>query len=114
MEYEKIILELLVRIKTLEEEVSRLGAIVEANNTKQPGTSEIVEYVISLKRQAKERGEPFLVLKANDVHKKLKLTSRMPAVCNAMKKCMLPNDEIIHETASGFSSTFEVKYNIIE
>ena len=110
MEYEKLLLDLLVRVKTLEEQVEQMRDLLQEKNTKQAGTAQIKEYIQSLKIQAKSNAEPHLVLKANDIHKQLKLISRMPAVCNAMKQCMENGDEILHETASGFSSTFEIKY----
>lgn len=110
MEYEKIILELLVRVKTLEEQVAALQEGIQGKTEKQLGTKDIKAYICSLKNEAKEYGQKSLVLKANDIHKQLRLKSRMPAVCNAMKYCMEDGDEILHETASGFSSTFEVKY----
>ena len=110
MEYEKILLDLIVRVKELEEQVAVLKHSVSEKNIKQPGTLEIKEHICALKKQATVRGDSFIVLKANDIHKQMKLTSRMPAVCNAMKQCMENGDEILHETASGFSSTFEIKY----
>lgn len=110
MEYEKIILELLVRVKTLEEQVERLSVLANEKSAKQPGMREIKAYIRTLMARARENGEVCLILKANDIHKQMQLTSRMPAVCNAMKQCMTAKDEILHETASGFSSTFEVKY----
>lgn len=111
MEYEKIIVELLSRIKTLEEKVEELSAEKDKEKRK-VGTAEIKEYINSLKKEALAMGKKFIILKANDIHKHLKLHSRMPAVCNAMKQCMRENDTILHMTASGFSSTFEVKYSV--
>ncbi|MBE6592877.1 MAG: hypothetical protein E7642_02675 [Ruminococcaceae bacterium] len=112
MEYEKIILELLMRVKTLEERVEELSNQSSVPAKKQPGTADIREYIEAQKNIAKEKGFSFLVLKANDIHKEMNLKSRMPAVCNAMKQCMNPGDIIVHETASGFSSTYEIKYRI--
>ena len=112
MEYEKIILDLLVRVKTLEEKVEELTNPKKESESKQPGTSEIRAYIIDQKCRALEKGLTYIVLKANDIHKAMKLKSRMPAVCNAMKQCMNPGDTILHETTSGFSSTYEIKYKI--
>ena len=102
MEYEKIILDLLIRVKTLEEK----------NSKKQLGTAEIKQYILELKERAAEKGLSQINLKANDIHKALGLKSRMPAVCNAMKQCMTPGDVVLHETASGFSSTYEIQYKV--
>ena len=94
MEYEKIILDLLVRVKTLEEDVEELKSVIKEKNLKQPGTLEIKEFIFSLQQKAKDEGKKCIILKANDIHKQMKLTSRMPAVCNAMKQCMNYNDEM--------------------
>lgn len=112
MEYEKIILDLLIRVKTLEEKVELLSTERKGDNKKQTGTAEIKKYIMELKQKAMEKGLSHINLKANDIHKALGLKSRMPAVCNAMKQCMNPDDIILHETASGFSSTYEIQYNI--
>ena len=110
MEYDKIILELLMRVKVLEEKVEILSSQNAATPVKQASTSEIKAYIISLKQDAKDRALPFLVIKANDIHKTMGLKSRMPAVCNAMKQCMNVDDIVLYETASGFSSTYTIKY----
>ena len=112
MEYEKIILELLMRVKVLEEKVESLSSPDIATPIKQAGTSEIKAYIMSLKQDAKDRALPFLVIKANDIHKAMGLKSRMPAVCNAMKQCMNADDIVLYETASGFSSTYTIRYTL--
>ena len=112
MEYEKIILDLLIRVKTLEEKVEQLSNGQKEHSNKQPGTAEIKQYILELKQNAMKNGLSQIDLKANDIHKALELKSRMPAVCNAMKQCMKPGDTVLHETASGFSSTYEIRYKI--
>ena len=114
MEYDKIILELLMRVKVLEEKVELLSSQDVVTPVKQAGTSEIKAYIMSLKQDAKNRGLPFLVIKANDIHKAMGLKSRMPAVCNAMKQCMNTDDIVLYETASGFSSTYTIRYILSE
>jgi len=112
MEYEKIILDLLVRVKTLEEQVAQLSVDRNVNTKKQAGTVEIKQYILEQKHRAQEHGLSCLNLRANDIHKAMGLKSRMPAVCNAMKQSMEPGDVVLHETASGFSSTYEIRYHI--
>lgn len=112
MEYEKIILDLLIRVKSLEEKVEQLFPVEKKNGRKQLGTAEIKQYILELKERAAEKGLSQINLKANDIHKALGLKSRMPAVCNAMKQCMTPGDVVLHETASGFSSTYEIQYKV--
>lgn len=112
MEYEKILLELLMRVQTLEEKLAAITKQEDMPSEKQPGTSKIKQYILKLKQSAAQQGLSALDLVANDIHKALKLKSRMPAVCNAMKQCMNPGDTVLHETASGFSSTYSVRYKL--
>lgn len=118
MNYDAIILEMLSRIQVLEQKVKLLTATQEQlegqqspeNTEKQIGTKDVYTYIKRLMQSAFEKGEESLVLKANDVHKSLKLKNRMPLVCNAMRQCMNAGDKVIYETPSGYSSTLEIKY----
>lgn len=121
MNYDRIILEMLERIQTLEEEMKILKNSKENLEERCDGinvpstkgqTKMVRKYIQSLKSDAKERGLDNIVLVANDIHKSLNLKNRMPIICNAMKQCMGDYDEIAHETPSGYSSTFSVKYYI--
>ena len=109
--YEKIILELLMRVQNLEKQVEQLKKGNQIQE-KQIGTAEIKAYINSLKESTFLSGKEHLIVKANDIHKALNLHSRMPAVCTAMRQCMNLNDVVLHETPSGFSSTFEIKYTL--
>ncbi len=123
MNYDSIIVEMLARIQALEEQVKALsegGYTVAISGTanmetakKKITTADIRDYIEKLKCEAKENGENFLVIKANDIHKRLKMKNRIPMVVNAMRQCMGQGDEILHDTPSGQSSTIEIKYNII-
>lgn len=121
MNYEKIIVELLSRIQTLEEKVDILmsnqstGNDLKANdvnitNVVKLKTKDIRDYIESQKVQAKSNGEEFLVLRASDIHRINRLRNAMPMVCNAMRQCMGENDIVLHETPSGYSSSLEIKY----
>ncbi len=124
MNYDRIILEMLERIQTLEEEMKILKNSMESSakhndftdthsilKESSGGQTEMVrQYIQKLKADARERGLDSIVLVANDIHKNLNLKNKMPIVCNAMKQCMGSNDMIAHETPSGYSSTFSVKY----
>ena len=119
MNYDRIILEMLGRIQTLEEEMKILKNSKEyfeercdgINLPSTKGQTEMArQYIQKLKADAKERGLDSIVLVASDIHKSLNLKNRMPIICNAMKQCMGDYDEITHETPSGYSSTFSVKY----
>ena len=110
MDYEKIILELLSRIQVLEEKVDRLTQHKEEKS--HVTTSDICNYINSLKSQAKENGKINIVLIARDIHKELNLKSRFPMVCNAMRQCMNTNDNILFQPPKGNSSTLEIEYKL--
>ncbi|NLB81534.1 MAG: hypothetical protein GX800_08005, partial [Clostridiaceae bacterium] len=113
MNHESVILEMLSRIQCLEEQVKLLSEKLsqQANynesseTTTKLGTKDICKYIKSLINDTQDKDSPFVILKANDIHRNLNLKNRMPMVCNAMKQCMGANDEVLHETPSGYSST---------
>lgn len=121
MNYEKIIVELLARIQTLEEKVDMLmkdkstGSVPVTheelvNNVVKVKTKDIRDFIEAQKIEAKNRGEEFIVLRASDLHRINRLRNGMPIVCNAMRQCMRENDEVLHQTPSGYSSSLEIKY----
>ena len=121
MNYEKIIVELLARIQTLEEKVDMLmndkstgsGSVTHeetVNNVVKVKTKDIRDFIEAQKMEAKNRGEEFIVLRASDLHRINRLKNAMPMVCNAMRQCMEENDIVLHETPSGYSSSLEIKY----
>lgn len=136
MNYETVILEMLTRIQALEKQVEWLskssdervevqaksideGKIesikksIEDSYTKsivKIGTIEIRNYIEELKKEAIKDRKNSIVLIANDIHKSLNLKNSMPQVCNAMRQKMGPDDKVLHETPSGYSSTLEIEY----
>ena len=113
MNYEKIIVELLGRIQVLEEQVAELmKEKVLDQETNKISTDDIRQYIIELKKSAKESGKKFIVLKSGNIHKVLKLKSAMPQVCNAMRQSMNEGDVVLHTTPSGNSSTIEIQYYV--
>ena len=114
MNYEKIIIELLGRIQTLEEKVEIL--MEEKNKDKKEAikisTDDIRRYIHDLKAESKSNGKEFIILISGDIHKKLNLKSAMPQVCNAMMQSMNEGDTVLHTTPSGMSSTIEIKYYV--
>ncbi len=114
MNYDTIILEMLTRIQNLEQQVEALKAKQEqsesGNDMQKIGTNDVRAYIKRLMKTACENREEYIILRANDIHNRLKLKNRMPLVCNAMRQCMKEQDEVIHETPSGYSSTLEIKY----
>ena len=113
MEYEKVILELLGRIQTLEEQVSVLMS--QQENGKEENkmtTGEIREYIMEQKRIAKESGKTELVLRSGDIHNDLELKHCHPPVCNAMRQCMNSGDVILYQPPKGNGTTLQIKYNV--
>ena len=121
MNYEKIIVELLARIQSLEEKVDMLmnDKSIESTpatheeivkNVVKVRTKDIREYIEAQRVDAKNRGEEFIILRASDLHRINRLRNGMSMVCNAMRQCMRENDEILHQTPSGYSSSLEIKY----
>ncbi len=110
MDYEKIILELLGRIQVLEEKVD----ILTKKEEEKPSitTNDICKYIKDLKVLAKEEGKRSVILISRDIHRQLKLKSRFPMVCNAMRQCMEENDNIIFQPPKGNSSTLEIEYKL--
>ena len=113
MNYEKVILELLGRIQTLEEQVATLMSKQESGKEENKmTTTEIKEYIEEQKRAAKEMGKTEIVLKSGDVHNDLGLKQRHPQVCNAMRQCMNSGDVILYQPPKGNGTTLQIKYNV--
>ena len=115
MNYDKIIIELLDRIKTLEGRVDALekdkinyGVRQERKRIK--FTDEVKEYIGKMKRQAAERGEKELICICNDIQKHFGVSNRAPSVCDAMYACLSDGDEILSAPPSKHSTTVKIKY----
>ncbi len=120
MNYDTVLLELLSRVQSLEEQVATLnkkcgGTVTadgESNMTedKKVTTTDIKNYIDELKVAARAEGKSYIVLVARDINNELQLKQRYPMVCNAMRQSMTSKDEIVFSPASGYSSTLEIKY----
>ena len=116
MNYDTIIVEMLSRIQALEEKVKRLeegeNHVSESEQEIKAKTNmeAIRDYISTIKEQTRSKGETFVILTAREIHGALKLKSRYPMVCNAMKQTMKTNDEVLFSPPSGYSSTLEIKY----
>ncbi len=127
MDYDRIILELLDRIKTLEDEVNALKEKVGnvENNTSnevqvtpiiskpQRGTytDQVKEFINNKLIKAKNEGFTSVILIASDIAKGINLKNRFPLICNAMRSSDFKY-EVVYETPSGYSSTLKIKYYI--
>ena len=113
MNYEKVILELLGRIQTLEEQVATLMSKQESGKEEtKMTTTEIKAYIEEQKRIAKDTGKTELVLKSGEVHNDLELKQRHPQVCNAMRQCMKSEDVILYQPPKGNGTTLQIKYKL--
>ncbi len=112
MDYDKIILELLSRIQTLEDQMSVLMQDRQnAQEAKKKVTmDEIRDHIMGLKSGARARGEESIILVAREIHNELGLTQRYPMVCKAMRDCMRAGDEILFQPPKENSSTVKIKY----
>lgn len=113
MDYDAIIIEVLTRIKTLEDKVVKIEAeqaIKTPENTAKISTNDIRAYINNLKKMSADKGDKTLILTARDIHDALHLKERYPMVCNAMRQAMSQCDEIMYSPQSGFSSTLKIKY----
>lgn len=119
MDYDKIILELLDRIKALEEKVSNLengNSHITKPNTDNDKTVSLVDraktYIQGCKRMSFESGYDNVILRCSDIQKDLRVSNRVPSICMAMRDCMQPNDVVLEEPPSGFSTRLTIKYDL--
>ena len=115
MEYEKIIIELLGRIQTLEEQVAVLmeqQPHEEEKVEEKMTTDDIRSYIQEQKEIAKLAGKSELVLRSGDVHNDLGLKQRHPQVCNAMRSCMNSGDVILYQPPKGNGTTLRIQYKL--
>lgn len=111
MNYDSILIELLVRVKTLEDQMQLLqGRNLNNEPEEKTTTDDIYDYVMRQKERALECGDESIVLRAGDVEKAVGLKNRTVMVVNAMKKAMQEGDRIISSPPGGFSTTFMVEY----
>ncbi len=118
MDYDKIILELLDRIKTLEEKVANL----ENGNTVQMMKPTIEnerglslvdrakKYIQDCKQLSQKSGNDSIILICGDIQKHLGVSNRVPSICMAMRDCMQPGDVVLEEPPSGLSTRLTIQY----
>jgi len=66
-----------------------------------------------LRRQlahAQNAGLPYIDIKAGDLHKDVKGQARVPLLCHVMRKLMESGDRVLHEPASGQSTSVVIRY----
>jgi len=73
-------------------------------------TAEIAEHINQKLKHAKQLGYEYLDVVSGDIHCELHLTNYMPSVCAAMRKIKQPQDQVLHTTPSGNSSTIKFRY----
>ena len=116
MDYDKIILELLDRIKTLEEKVAILENQPNNKTSFAPSvrgvglTEQARNYINDMKSKARQEGKTEITLLCNDIQKALGVVNRPDGICTAMYDCMGGNDEVLSAPPSGKSTTVLIKY----
>ena len=115
MDYEKIIIELLSRIQTLEGQVAILMEKQTPSQEKEGEkmtTNDIREYIQEQKKIAKLAGKTELILRSGDIHNDLGLKQSHPPVCNAMRSCMNLEDIILYQPPKGNGTTLRILYKL--
>ena len=91
---------------------SSIRKVNETKGSKGTTTEDIRQYIENILQKAKLQGKDHIDLVSGDIHKQLGLKNSYPQVCNAMYKKMIPGDEVLHTTSSGYSSTIKIRYYI--
>ncbi len=73
-------------------------------------TEDIRDYIRKKMTSAKEHGLTYIDLKSGELHRELNLDNRIPMVCRAMVSLGNCSYEILHDTASGKSSSKLIRY----
>lgn len=73
-------------------------------------TAQIKDFIKQILNEAKETGCEYMDIVSGDIHKKMNLSNKMPSVCSAMYQLKKENDDILHTTESGKSSTIKIRY----
>ncbi|MBR4496402.1 MAG: hypothetical protein IKP12_04660 [Acholeplasmatales bacterium] len=118
MDYDKIILELLDRIKTLEEKVANLEngntyQVIKQTIENERGLSLVdraKKYIQDCKQLSQKSGNDSIILICGDIQKHLGVSNRVPSICMAMRDCMQPGDVVLEEPPSGLSTRLTIQY----
>ena len=77
---------------------------------KSTSTSDIKTFISKIIEGSRVDGLTFVDIVSGEIHKQMKLSSKMPSVCSAMYALMKQSDVILHTTPSGKSSTIKIRY----
>lgn len=73
-------------------------------------TDSIREYIMTTLNEEASKGHLYVDLRSGDIHKEMGLRNRIVPVCNAMMSLGMYKHQVLHRTASGFSTTNVVRY----
>lgn len=79
---------------------------------KQPGIHEVIAYLENKLKTAKNSDLKTITICSGELHSEMRLTSRMPTVCNAMYKLLGPNDIIVVRPPKGKGSRLIITYKL--
>ncbi|MCL2498854.1 MAG: hypothetical protein FWE90_00785 [Defluviitaleaceae bacterium] len=82
----------------------------QSMNTHIMGTNAISDFLMEKLNDAKSTEQISITIKSGDIHRELGLISRMPTVCQAMRKIMKGNDVIHYQPPKGNGATLEIEY----
>ena len=77
-------------------------------------TDSIRKYIMTILNEEASRGRLYMDLRSGDIHKEMGLRNRIVPVCNAMVSLGVYRYQVLHRTASGFSTTNVVRYFLNE
>lgn len=94
------------------EHIQEQIGIRESGPPAKTGIEDIKAYIRTVLSTEKNNGSIDCVLISGDIHRRMRLSNKMPSVCSAMYALMRQGDEVLHTTPSGKSSTITIKYSL--
>ncbi|MBW3112506.1 hypothetical protein KYJ26_11730 [Bacillus sp. MCCB 382] len=77
-------------------------------------TDSIRKHIMTILNEEANRGSFYIDIRSGDIHKEMGLRNRIVPVCNAMLSLGAYRYQVLHRTASGFSTTNVVRYFLKE
>jgi len=94
----------------------KIKPVLKASNaqatpiSRRVSTSDIKVFISEIIDRSRQEGMAYVDIISGEIHKQMKLSSKMPSVCSAMYGLMMENDVVLHTTPSGKSSTIKIRY----
>lgn len=107
---------LVKEISTTENCKEKIKPVLKAGNaqaapiSRRVSTSDIKVFISEIIDRSRQEGMAYVDILSGEIHKQMKLSSKMPSVCSAMYALMKENDVVLYTTPSGKSSTIKIRY----